>query len=70
MSGFPKLVQVLDSPRLGTIAVFEDGSIAAYNAVANAWRPFVAQLDYEALFCTTTRTYADLTLAPEVQVDD
>lgn len=70
MSGFPALVQVLDSPRLGTIAAFADGSIAQYDHVANAWRPFVAQLDYEALFCTTSARYADLTLAPDVQVDD
>ena len=70
MSGFPKLVQVLDSPRLGTIAVFEDGMLAQYNPVTHVWQAMEPSLNYEALFCTTTARYADLTLAPEVQVDD
>ena len=72
---FPALVQVLDSPRLGTIAVFADGMVAQYNPVKNAWQAMEPSLDYEALFCTTTKRERatdtlDLTLAPDVQVDD
>ena len=70
MSGFPKLVQVLDSPRDGKTAYFEDGSVAFFDFAANVWCRHPAQLNYEALFCTTTARYADLTLAPEVQVED
>lgn len=75
MSGFPKLVQVLDSPRDGKTAYFEDGSVAFFDFTANAWCRHPAQLDYETLFCTTTKTYSratdtlDLTLAPDVAVD-
>ena len=70
---FPKLVQVLDSPRLGTLAVFSDGMVAQYDHTAGLWRPAGAHISYEALFTTTTRRERDtldLTLAPEVAVED
>ena len=50
MDGFPKLVQVLDSPRLGTLAVFADGMVAQYDHAIGIWRPATAHLSYEALF--------------------
>jgi hypothetical protein len=49
--------------------------VAQYNPVKNAWQAMEPSLDYEALFCTTTKRERatdtlDLTLAPDVQVDD
>lgn len=71
--GFPKLVQVLDSPRLGFLAVYEDGCIAQYDHTQHLWRPFGATVDYESLFCRTTRLYDApqnrFELAPDVAVD-
>jgi hypothetical protein len=73
MDGFPKLVQVLDSPRLGTLAVFADGMVAQYDHAVGIWRPAPAHISYEALF-TTQRVRAtdtlDLTLSPDIAVDD
>ena len=81
MDGLPKLVQVLDTPRSGMVAFFEDGMVATYDHTFGTWRPAGAHLSYEALFTTTTKTYPRavvvratdrifLELAPEVQVDD
>jgi phage baseplate assembly protein gpV len=73
MDGFPKLVQVLDSPRLGTLAVFSDGMVAQYDHAVGIWRPAPSHISYEALFCTqrvrATDTL-DLTLAPDIAVED
>jgi phage baseplate assembly protein gpV len=70
---FPALVQVLDSPRLGTLAVFADGMVAQYDHTAGIWRPAGATISYEALFCTqrvrATDTL-DLTLSPDIAVED
>ena len=73
MDGFPKLVQVLDSPRLGTLAVFSDGMVAQYDHAVGIWRPASSHISYEALFTTRRERFTDtldLTLAPEVAVDD
>ena len=73
MDGFPKLVQVLDSPRLGTLAVFSDGMVAQYDHAIGIWRPAPSHISYEALFCTTRPALGetpDLTLSPEVSVED
>ena len=75
MDGFPKLVQVLDSPRLGTLAVFSDGMVAQYDHAVGIWRPAPSHISYEALFITTTRRERitdtlDLTLSPDIAVDD
>jgi hypothetical protein len=76
MDGFPKLVQVLESARDGKTAYFEDGMVAQYDFSAGIWRPAPSHLSYEALFCTTTKTYTratdtlNLELAPEVAVED
>jgi hypothetical protein len=70
---FPTLVQVLDSPRLGTLAVFADGMVAQYDHTAGIWRPAGATISYEALFCRTVPSSVvgwDLTLAPDIAVDD
>ena len=70
---FPALVQVLDSPRLGTLAVFADGMVAQYDHTAGIWRPAGATISYEALFCRTVPSSVvgwDLTLAPDIAVDD
>jgi phage baseplate assembly protein gpV len=70
---FPALVQVIENERSGRMAYFADGSVAQYDHVADCWRPATAHISYEALFCTqrvrATDTL-DLTLAPEVAVED
>jgi len=73
MDGFPKLVQVIDSQRTGMVAFFEDGMVATFDYAAWVWRPATAHISYEALFCTTRPTLGetpDLTLSPEVSVED
>jgi hypothetical protein len=77
MDGLPKLVTVLESARDGKTAYFEDGMVAQYDFSVGIWRPAPSHISYEALFCTTTKTYTratdtlDLTLAPDVAgVDD
>jgi hypothetical protein len=81
MDGLPKLVTVLESARDGKTAYFEDGMVAQYDFSVGIWRPAPSHISYEALFCTTTKTYPSavvvratdrifLELAPEVAVDD
>jgi len=55
MDGFPKLVQVLDSPRLGTLAVFSDGMVAQYDHAVGIWRPAPSHISYRDLFTETTK---------------
>ena len=74
--GFPKLVTVRENPRIGLMAFFEDGMIATFDYTLGIWRPATAHLSYEALFCTTTKTYTratdtlNLELAPDIAVED
>lgn len=72
---FPALVQVLDSPRLGTIAVFADGMVAQYDHDIGIWRPATAHISYRDLFTTTVRRERatdalNLELAPDIAVED
>jgi primosomal protein N'' len=66
---FPALVQVIENERSGRMAYFADGMVAQYDHVHNVWRPATAHIDYEALFCTTT-SEPDLTLSPDIAVED
>ncbi len=82
MDGFPKLVQVIDTPRRGMMAFFEDGSVAYYDHDIGIWRPATAHISYRDLFTedrqTDNTSVADasfvlrdrLALSPDVAVED
>ena len=73
MAGYPKLVQVIENERSGRMAYFSDGMVAQYDHTAGIWRPAGATISYEALFCRTVPSSVvgwDLTLAPDIAVDD
>jgi hypothetical protein len=73
MDGFPKLVTVLDSPRYGLKAYFEDGSVAWYDHDQNLWRPATAHISYADLFTRTVSREVmepNRELAPEVGGED
>jgi hypothetical protein len=88
-NGFPKFIGLTLTKSGGMLGAWEDGSVARWvpqthdgfdrgvmlNPRGGYWVA-IPSPDYEALFCTTTKTYTratdelNLELAPDVGVDD
>jgi hypothetical protein len=88
-NGFPKFIGLTLTPSGGMLGAWEDGSVARWvkpvkeRTITGDWAVTtegywvaIPSPDYEALFCTTTKTYTratdelNLELAPDVGVDD
>jgi hypothetical protein len=86
-SQHPKFLGLTLTPSGGMLGAWEDGSVARWEPQTvmyvkgepvydGGYWYAIPSPDYEALFCTTTKTYTratdtlDLTLAPDVGVDE
>jgi hypothetical protein len=78
-SQHPKFLGLTVTPSGGMLGAWEDGSVARWHhdgAAGRGWWVALPSPDYEALFCTTTKTYTratdelNLELAPDVGVDE
>jgi hypothetical protein len=84
MAGHPKFIGLTLTPSGGMLGAWEDGSVARWvkpvydgaSVTTEGYWDAIPSPDYEALFCTTTKTYTratdelNLELAPDVGVDE